>query len=405
RSSFALCHCCQGHLCINHLKEHSDLLNSRLIPLADEINSLLQRIQSDSSNESSCLKDLEKWRREAHQTVDRFYETKRKQLINEIGKDKKVELNLLRNKIDELIQEQDATQDQIDLITEDIHSIQRAIDEFQNLSLTIRPFTIDDNVILLKSNIFLPLGTASRIMFYTAKSSAMVSNGKYVLIENKSNLCLVNDRLTVTKTIPWTFGDIWGMCWSSTLAQFIIVTQKKLFILDEETMTLTQCEISSDKNWYRGTCSNTTLFISTWQLEEGSNIIEYSLPSIEYVKQWQPPLTCNRNEWIEDFEFKNNSLAMIIVYNKKKCCRFELRSSMTLECIWSLALDEGYRCRSINYNQWIVIKHEKPEILHISNDGRILEQQQYNSKLKNVAVLNNNIFIIKTAGRINLHEI
>ncbi|CAF2502239.1 unnamed protein product [Rotaria sp. Silwood2] len=96
---------------------------------------------------------------------------------------------------------------------------------------------------------------------------------------------------------------------------------------------------------------------------------------------------------------------MIIVHDKKEYGRFELRSSMTLECIWSIALDEGYRCRSFNYNQWIVIKHEKPEILHISNDGRILEQQQYDSKLKNVAVLNNNIFIIKTAGRIDLHEI
>ncbi|CAF0805391.1 unnamed protein product [Rotaria sordida] len=406
RSSFALCHCCEEHLCINHLNEHSNLLNTKLIPLTDEINTLLDRIKRESLTESSCLKDLEEWRREAHQIVDRFYETKRKQLINEISKDKTIELDRLKFKIDTLIREQDATQDQIDLITEKIRSIKQAIDEFQNLGLIIHPFTIDDNLIVLKSNAFLPLRTASRTMSYTASNSAMASNEKHVLIENESNLCLVNDRLTVTKKTLWTFGDIWGMCWSSTLARFIIVTNNILFILDEKTMTLTQCQISSDKNWYGGTCSNTTLFLSTWQLREGSNIIEYSLPSIQYMKQWQPPLTCNKNEWIEDFEFKNSSLAMIILHSSgRKCGRFELRSSSTLQCLWSIALDGGYRCYSINYDQWIVIKNKQAEILHISNDGRILEQQQYDSQIKNVAVLNNNILMIKTADRINLYEI
>ncbi|CAF3509845.1 unnamed protein product [Rotaria sp. Silwood1] len=274
---------------------------------------------------------------------------------------------------------------------------------FQNAFFS-QKFTPWD-LIVLKLHVFLPLRTPSRTMSYTAKSSAMASNGKHVLIENESNLCLLNDRLAFTKKTPWTFSNIWEMCWSSTLARFIVVTNKILFVLDEKTMTLTRCEISSDKNWYRGTCSNTTLYLSTWQSEEGSNIIEYSLPSIKYVKQWQPPLTCHKDEWIEDFEFKNDSMAMIIVHDKNKSWRFELRSSVTLQCLWLLELDGGFRCRSINSDQWILIKDKQSEILHISNDGCIIEQQRYDSQIKNVAILDANILMIKTTDRINLHEI
>ncbi|CAF1564779.1 unnamed protein product, partial [Rotaria sordida] len=43
RTSRALCHCCQQDLCIFHLNEHNDLLNSQLNPLVDEINTLGDR--------------------------------------------------------------------------------------------------------------------------------------------------------------------------------------------------------------------------------------------------------------------------------------------------------------------------------------------------------------------------
>ncbi|CAF4544366.1 unnamed protein product [Rotaria socialis] len=80
--SRAICHCCNTNLCPDHLKVHVDLINSRMNPLADEINTLdnqLSLLNVDQVIDKSRQK-LDKWRHECHATVDRFYEEKCQEL-------------------------------------------------------------------------------------------------------------------------------------------------------------------------------------------------------------------------------------------------------------------------------------------------------------------------------------
>ena len=46
RASRALCYCCQQGLCMQHLKEHNDLLLSQLNPLVDQINGLGDQLKA-----------------------------------------------------------------------------------------------------------------------------------------------------------------------------------------------------------------------------------------------------------------------------------------------------------------------------------------------------------------------
>ena len=78
RVSRALCHCCQQNLCIIHLNEHNDLLNSQLNPLTDEINTLGERLKTLNIQDivGDCRQKLEQWRQDCHKKIDQFFEEK-----------------------------------------------------------------------------------------------------------------------------------------------------------------------------------------------------------------------------------------------------------------------------------------------------------------------------------------
>ncbi|CAF1009822.1 unnamed protein product [Rotaria magnacalcarata] len=94
----ALCHCCNKNLCPGHLKEHVDLINSRMNPLADEINTLDNQLSLLNVDEiiDKYRQKLDKWRHECDTTIDRFCEEKcqelqkhcvEKAIINDIKRD------------------------------------------------------------------------------------------------------------------------------------------------------------------------------------------------------------------------------------------------------------------------------------------------------------------------------
>jgi len=81
---------------------------------------------------------------------------------------------------------------------------------------------------------------------------------------------------------------LWDIIWSKSLEQFIFITVEEIYVFDEKTMTIGQYPVicNNDKtNWWCGTCSNETLFIST--MGRGAPIFEYILcPMIKLVKEY-----------------------------------------------------------------------------------------------------------------------
>jgi hypothetical protein len=78
KTSRALCYCCQHNLCRNHFKEHDDILNSQLYPLADEVNVLANELQQINIVKliDEAKIDLKKWLLEEHRKIDQLYEQK-----------------------------------------------------------------------------------------------------------------------------------------------------------------------------------------------------------------------------------------------------------------------------------------------------------------------------------------
>ena len=100
RASRALCYCCQQSLCLQHLKEHNDLLLSQLNPLIDQINCIGDRLKAINIEDkiSDCRQELEQWRKHCHKKIDDFFQQKYQDINQRITR--KVEKQ--RQQIDEI---------------------------------------------------------------------------------------------------------------------------------------------------------------------------------------------------------------------------------------------------------------------------------------------------------------
>jgi arsenate reductase-like glutaredoxin family protein len=69
------------------------------------------------------------------------------ELFEKIKNEPLEKLRATRNTLDQLIRRQGATRENIDLLTNDIRSIEQEIHALQNISMNLRPLVIDANTI------------------------------------------------------------------------------------------------------------------------------------------------------------------------------------------------------------------------------------------------------------------
>ena len=155
--SRAICHCCHKNFCPGHLKEHFDLINSQMYPLADEINTLDNQLLLLYVDEviDKCRQKLDKWRYECHVTVDRFYEEKCQELqqrcVEKVG-EKQKKVHDLKIKINALIREQGATDADICLLKATINDIKRDVNQYEEngIVVDVDPLIINQNLIFIE---------------------------------------------------------------------------------------------------------------------------------------------------------------------------------------------------------------------------------------------------------------
>ncbi|CAF3068039.1 unnamed protein product [Rotaria sp. Silwood2] len=118
------------------------------------------------------------------------------------------------------------------------------------------------------------------------------------------------------------------ICWLKTLNRFIFISSKEIFTLNEKRMILDPCQLyfNSNISWERGTCSETSLFLSNF----GQNpfIVELNLcPSVHFNKCYQSEIISQENEVINDIKYNNGYIAIILENVLINQSRFELRSN------------------------------------------------------------------------------
>ncbi|CAF0819395.1 unnamed protein product [Adineta steineri] len=363
RSALAVCECHNKDLCNDHFMEHT----TQLISVVNQTNINTDQTKNTSLEKRSCLTVLNKWCKSVYQNVKR----------SNIENNQQIELGELEVNFNESIQN--------NTIVEDISSK------------------------ISQQNLF-PFEQPYRSVQVASKSSiSMACSNKYLLIEQKPYLCLLDQTLTIVKQIPWPCEYV-NICWASTLNQFILVTKKNVFTLDENTMELQECTIlhHNKKDWSCAACSDTTLYLST--IDMSAFLYEYTLhPSIEFVKEWHPLAICPLYESILTFSYRNEKLAFIICNAHTFQNRLDLHSSITFEVLWSIPLSILARCCSINNDQWIIINALETQLLHISSDGNILQDYRNISSSMNPIVnaiqWSNDTIVTATIKSLNLHKL
>jgi hypothetical protein len=202
------------------------------------------------------------------------------------------------------------------------------------------------------------------------------------------------------------------MCWSSTLSNFIVITdKKKVYRINETTLLTDRVYGIEEKDWFSCTCSDTYLYLTTGQM--GTNIYQFKLlPLIRPVKQWIPPYSCKPHESIHDIQYNDRTIALIIRESFGGVIDIELRSSATLNRIWSLPLDmrssglwSRINCRSLQYNEWLIVHPATSRLFHISKDGKLKIIHEYHPKLNNAIMFGSNTLVIHLGSKVNFHNL
>ncbi|UJR21946.1 hypothetical protein I4U23_025015 [Adineta vaga] len=423
RVSRTLCYGCNQNFCREHMVEHDLSLNSQLNPLSDEINALGERLKSINLKNAIGIthQKLEQWRLDCRKTIDSFFDQKCQELDRYVAKrmeKQREQISHMRTKMSQLISEQEATHKDIDSLTVTVRDLEREIAQIEQTSIQVetKSLILDDSLIHIENldvNRF-DLSTLSSVyktINYPRENWApLTCNNRYLLIHQEPNLCLIDQDLNVIKQNSWIYGTIYDMCWSSTLNRFIVINGSDVFLVDETHMSIENIQTLQKRKWLSCTTSETSLFLSTkvW----GSSIMEFSLlPTIELVKQWQSPDTCARDEVINGIVYNNDTLVLMIKNPSEKTIHIEMRSSATLDRLWSVRLNIAYslnirtRCCLLSNDQWLVVDRNTSRILHISKDGKVKASTTYTPPPFCAALFNQDMLAISTARGVNLHRL
>jgi hypothetical protein len=407
-------------LCIQHLAEHNASLISQLNPLTDEINALSDRLQALNIQNlvGDCHQKLEEWRRDCHKKIDRIFEQKCQELdrlIDEKIKKEKEKIDQIRLKMTELIREQETTRQDIDSLTSTIRHLQRNMDQMEQtgFQIDVHPLLIDDSLIYITNERIIDLLTLSplykTINRSTESYTSFATNDRFLLLHQKSNLCLIDRELNITKQTLWPRDKIVDMCWSSTLNRYIVVAEQHVFLVDEDTMTIDNVQTINKISWLSCTCSETSLLLSTNEMA-GSIMIFRLLPSIQFVREYKSPHTCAQHEIIHDIQYNNGKLAIIIKNMPLKSLHMELRDAETLDRIWLLQFDiesnqtVAFRCGSLTCDEWVVVDYETKRLLQIRKDGKLKATIPY-GPLTHRANLFSNMLVLSSRGELNFYKL
>jgi hypothetical protein len=399
--------------------EHSLATHLQLNPLIDQVNQMQDQMKAlDQTNISQLSSTkLEEWRHKAHQLVDMYYAEKMKDLhvcIAEKIKELDQELHEIQTRIRTSMREQDTTHELIFLLTGQIQTLQKNINKIMQNDFPIytNPLTIDKNLITLqKAFNVLNLSPVYKVMERNEGSfKSLATDNQLLLVHHVDILVLINQSLSIYKQIPWMYGPIYDMCYSSALKEFIIINENEVFLLNKENASITKVRSIPYQQWFSCTCSETSLYLSTKVYS--SALVQFDLlHSLAFVKKWASPDLCTMDEAIDGIICNDNKLALMISNDAKKFVRLELRSVASLSRIWSLPLDmiyneiQAYRFCLMNNDEWLVADHNSSRLLHISKDGKMKSVGPYRPAPCCVIKFGENILVVSTKSVVQFHQL
>jgi hypothetical protein len=423
QTSRVLCYCCKKNLCLDHLSNHKTLTDYRSYSLTDQVNILHEQIKElDVIKLNDGRRKLDKWRDDSLKKIYRFYEQKYEELDRyyaQIVRRKQYEIDQLHRKLTDHNKNQNTIhEDNTNELQTIILDTKQRIDKIDEKGIQINSHSllINNNLIIIgesKTQEFdlTTLSPPYRTLDCSEKlGSALASNGRFLLIDENPILSLFDSDLTIIHQSSWKYGVIYDMCWSSILISFIIITEKnKAFLVNGNNLSINPITQMNNQLWTSCTCSNSLLYLAS--LSNG--VVEFSLlPSICYIKRWNPPMTCKKTESIKDISCNQSTIAIIVSSFSNQIVHLLLRSLTTFNQLFSISLDIRYplyqlpiRCCPLKNNEWLISDANTSYMFHIDKNGKLKGTLMYDRPPYNAVLFNSNILVIRTEGSINFHQL
>ncbi|UJR08768.1 hypothetical protein I4U23_013024 [Adineta vaga] len=336
---------------------------------------------SDTTNTiaTQFMSTLELWRQEAYQRIDQYCDEKREEFIGLLNqqrtKPKPVNIQSIFSSL----------------------TFNRDLVHFRSnrlVSKAILPFQIQGASSLLEQN-----------------HGCIAANENHFVIIQANSLWIYKHEWPPLRSLQWTYGNIYDMFWCHALDQFILISEQKILLFNDKTMTLSPLSLNENQttiDFYGGTCIENMLFFFTWGW--GSCIYVYAIrPLLELQRTYQPPFPCTTDELIFHCASNYQALAMIIK-NRHDEIRLDLCSPTNMERFWSIKLDltVGYqhiRCCSINHNDWMIISPDSSTLTHISGEGELIGKDTHDPVPWYGLSLRNNDILILSDYMMNIYRL
>jgi hypothetical protein len=393
-----------------------------LNPLADEINALADRLTAINIDKitNKCRQKLDQWRIDCHQIIDQFYEEKCKELhryANDSIDEQRKAIADLRSKMTELIEKQETTKNDINSLTSAIRTLERQLNEIEHtrVQIDICPLMIDKQLVQIGKSETHQFDLSNLPPLYQknkqlrASSNSVASSDRFLLVRIDSNLCLIDQDLSIMKQKAWDYDRIAAMCWSSALGRFFVITAQDVLLLDENTMSIEQVPQIKGEDWWVCGCSNKSLYLSRHAWD--SSLLEFSLlPTIQFAKLWKTTNRSQQKQRIDAIVYRHGTLALAINDQSSQTKLMELRSLETFSTLWSIPLDisyniRGIRCCLLNHGEWLLADWATSNLFHITNEGKVKKTSTYTSVPFNINLFGSNILTILTKDGINFHKL
>lgn len=163
RAASAFCYCCQKNTCTRHFNQHIDNLRAQIDPLADAVNSTVEKIDEMTLEQltEAQFRKLDQWKCDMHQLINQIFLDKRKEIEDIVENSQenffkhqiqqKDNVVKIQQEVKQLVEDGDATIQQIESLKKQLAKIEKNQTEFEIQFLSIYTQVFDPQFVTVSS--------------------------------------------------------------------------------------------------------------------------------------------------------------------------------------------------------------------------------------------------------------
>ncbi|CAF0832019.1 unnamed protein product [Adineta steineri] len=319
-----------------------------------------------------------------------------------------LDLNVLRNNIEEIRNELNEINNKKDIDVYPIHrtnSVEIYVEDCQQQNEDVH----EETSIISNDNAEIKLirhEPETTVNIQSGFYSRIATSDYHLLHCSKDELYAFNiTDIDQPHPIPWDKDDwVIDICYSTLLKLFLIWSNSGFYTFNSTTTAKQIIENIPDTGtgWYRCTCFNDFLFLS-YDHDVEQRKIEIEKNEYSLINQWKLVI---KNDDDVIVGMKMNDQRIVLAIGKYgRSTRFEFRD-YTMNILYTLNMD-ACNITSLKNSKWLVVTTLSNKLRIINNDGGIAEtiQCQCKDSLLDATIFGKNMLVFETSKQLHFHSI